>query len=215
VRDDRSRIGADLADAAAWEQRDPQFRKQVYMVDGEDGKKVGRAHPFSAGERNRFFINRGGQYTDVGGISGIDSPADSRAFVYLDYDRDGDHDLVLVNANSPSVQFFQTDVPRPGKFVALRLRGKGEGFSNRSAIGAKVRARLPDGRLLYRELHAGEGFGSQNSKTILLGIGDQEKLRSLEIEWPTGLRTAVAEEVQAGMLVEWTESEKPVLTKYR
>ena len=59
----------------------------------------------SGHERDHLFLSRGGvEFTDIAGISGLDDPADGRAFGLIDYDRDGWLDLFVVNS------YAQTDI---------------------------------------------------------------------------------------------------------
>jgi len=152
----------------------------------------------SGHERNVLFLSRDGrQFEDVSAISGVNDPADGRAVGLLDYDRDGWQDLVVVNANAPSVQLFRNEIGdlsgRRGeaKVVALRLVGGNRqsvslpSLSNRDAIGARIEVDLGDSTLV-RVLRAGEGFASQNSDTLLIGVGDASEVDSIRVHWPSG-----------------------------
>jgi hypothetical protein len=83
----------------------------------------------SGHERNRLFLNRGGEeFLDASGVSGLDDPADGRAFATLDYDRDGWLDIALVNSNAPWVELFRNQMgchpgAGPGRTLALRFVG--------------------------------------------------------------------------------------------
>ncbi len=164
---------------------------------------------FSGHERNHVFLNqRGEDYVEVSGISGLDHPGDSRAFAVLDYDRDGWQDMAVVNANAPLFQLFRNQIGErddPGGMVAVRFEG-GNRFaaptsrwSARDAYGARAVLEV-QGRELLREYRAGEGLGAQNSATLHVGIGNADEVTRLEVRWPSGHRsdtTAVA----AGTLV--------------
>jgi len=222
VRNDRQNLGDDLVDSEAWNQRNEQFARSYYVVtDEETGKPVARVHPFSAGERNRFFANVAGQYVDLTPLSGLDSKADSRSFVYLDFDRDGDHDIALANANSPSLELWRTQVAEPGNFVAVSLEGgampdDAKGWSNRSAVGALVTVTTPSGLRLVKELHCGEGFGSQNSRTLIFGLGKDVNAESVQVVWPSGRRSEWPEPLTAGQHLHFHErGERPRSANYQ
>ena len=51
-----------------------------------------------------------------------------------------------------------------------------------------------------REHRCGEGFASQNSRTLLIGIGEHEVAEQIRIRWPSGRSTELGE-VAAGSLV--------------
>ena len=72
----------------------------------------------AASETNSVFINDAGRaFSDLSGVSGMDSIADGRGFAYLDYDRDGWVDVALVNSNAPQLELFRN---RMGELWALR-----------------------------------------------------------------------------------------------
>ena len=153
----------------------------------------------SGNERDHLFLNRRGEeFSDIAGVSGLDDPADGRAFGLLDYDRDGWQDMALVNSNAPWLELFRNRIGchpatkvRGGGFVAVRLVGgnraaaESSKWSNRDGIGAKVMVDLED-MSLVREQKAGEGFASQNSATLFIGIGDRKSAASVSVRWPTG-----------------------------
>ena len=193
MRSDEEALGDKIAKSKAWDRRDPLFRKVLHIIDGPDGQKVGRAHPFSAHERNAFFMNGGfgKSFHKLSGLSGADSPLDSRGFALLDFDRDGDQDMALINANAPSFQLYRTEVPTKGNFIAFQLTGgagdgRGGRLSNRDAIGARLQVRTGRGRVLMRALSAGEGYGIQNSKTLIVGLGEEESVSEITVFWPGG-----------------------------
>ena len=67
-------------------------------AEGSETKWTAYSH--SGNERNQAFLNLGnGSFADVSGISGADSIADGRSFVFWDPDRDGRLDLLLCNSS--------------------------------------------------------------------------------------------------------------------
>ncbi len=149
----------------------------------------------SGHERNHLFINNDkGEFHDASLLSGVDSLADSRANAFLDLNHDGWQDIAMVNANDPFLQLFENQFgqlkdPQNG-FVAIRLIGgnsspeSSEEWSSRDAIGAVVTLNCGE-KTLVRELRAGEGFASQNSKTLLIGLGTESQAE-LTVRWPSG-----------------------------
>ena len=171
------------------------------LVNGAEQLK---GSSLSGNERDHLFLSNFAserQFTEVSGISGLDHPADGRAFAYLDYDHDGYQDLVVVSANAPWVTFYRNrmgDLASRGKgerggFVALRLVGgnrtaaSSDTWSNRDGYGAVVTAELAEGLTLMREHRAGEGFSAQNSATVTIGIGAHPQVERLRVTWPSGV----------------------------
>jgi thiol-disulfide isomerase/thioredoxin len=164
---------------------------------------------FSGSERNHLFLNVGGErFEDVSALSGLDSEADGRSFALLDFDRDGYQDVVLVNANAPTLELFQNRAGRVAggnRMVALRFEGANDraepspGRSNRDGYGVQVEADL-GAFTLVREHRAGEGFAAQNSATMVLGIGARDRIEKLVVRWPSGTVQELVD-VPAGRLL--------------
>jgi len=167
---------------------------------------------FSGHERNHLFLNTGDNFVDAAAEAGLDSEADARAWVRLDFDRDGMPDIITVNANIPETQIYRNGIvdalgaDAVGNYVAVALAGgnrtsqPSKEWSNRDAVGSVLRLTLDDGRELIRELAMGEGFAAQNSETLLVGIGQAQRVTALAVQWPSGKRSEIAD-VAAGQLV--------------
>lgn len=184
---------------------------------GEDGKK--RLHSFSGNERNKLFLNTTADFADLSTLSGLDSPADGRAFAYWDFDRDGWTDVAVVNANNPLLNVYRNRIGEfrsDGSVVAIRFVGgnfdnrPSSEFSNRDGIGSKVLIEFGDGKRLYREYKCGEGFAAQNSATMLIGIDNATSVAKLTVDWPSGKSQSI-EDVKEGMLL--TAFENPAESK--
>lgn len=152
----------------------------------------------SGKERNRLFLNLGGrQFADLAFLSGMDHPGDGRSVVQFDYDRDGLPDIATISTNAPKLALFRNELGDgfPGiagrGFVALRFEGgnrgdaRGGGWSNRDGYGARVRIEA-GGRTFIAEHRCGEGFSAQNSRTMLVGLGDAESIDRITVLWPSG-----------------------------
>ena len=168
----------------------------------------------SGHERNRLFLGASdGQFDNASGISGLDTAADSRAWVMLDYDRDGWLDVALVNSNAPLLNLFHNDlgdVPdaqvTQGQMIALRFVGSNhsphpsETSSTRDGYGTRVNVVL-GARTLLREHRCGEGFASQKQ----LDNADRDWFPtnvadSVEVRWPTG-KTQQISNIPVGTLL--------------
>lgn len=192
----------------------------------DDQKEISNiTHSFSGKERNRLFLNNHAeQFLDLSGLSGLDSPADGRVFVRLDYDRDGWTDFAVVNSSRPFLQLYRNQLGEaqsgasetgpattnsPNKVIAVRFIGGNASaspsttLSNRDGWGAKVLVTVGDKdhqRTLLREHLCGEGMAGQNSSTMLIGIGAASRAEQIEIRWPSGKKQTVPD-VKAGSLV--------------
>ncbi|MCB1127701.1 MAG: CRTAC1 family protein, partial [Verrucomicrobiae bacterium] len=166
-------------------------------------------HSLHDRERNRLFANLGGRsFVDASGIAGLDNPADSRGFAVLDYDRDGWLDLALVNGNQPLFNLYHNEMRAAGVsggVIAVRFVGGNDTaapskeYACRDGYGARVTVDLGDEQV-GREHRCGEGWSSQHSPTMVVGIGDHRKAASVTVRWPSGL-TARTGEIPEGTLL--------------
>ena len=141
-------------------------------------------------ERNVLLRNDGhGGFDEVSGASGLGVDQDGRAFGVLDYDADGDTDVVLMAPrSSPQLRLFRNDFATGHAAIALRLTGT---KSNRDAVGARVTVETDRGRIT-RVVNAGSGFLSQHSKELRFGLGRSRRIVKVTIAWPSGLVQNVA-----------------------
>jgi Tfp pilus assembly protein PilF/peroxiredoxin len=159
-------------------------------------------------QRNVFLRNDGlGGFDDVSGAVGLDLDQDGRSFAVLDFDHDGDPDLVVMAARqAPQLRVFRNDFAPRGASLAVRLVGIA---SNRDAIGARVSVET-DRLHRTKIVQAGSGFLSQHSKELLFGLGPSQRILKLTIDWPSGQTQVFTDVPLTGRLhiVEGGEIEK-------
>jgi Tfp pilus assembly protein PilF/peroxiredoxin len=145
-----------------------------------------------AGHHRNVFLRSDGQggFDDVSGALGLDLEQDGRAFSVLDFDGDGDPDLVLLAPRAaPQLRVFRNDFPERGATLAVRLTGT---TSNRDAIGARVTVET-DRLHRVKEVQAGSGFLSQHSMELLFSLGASQRVVRLTVDWPSGQRQTFAD----------------------
>jgi hypothetical protein len=185
----------------------PQIDARLSGVERQGDKVL--VHSLNGNERNHYFANRSGRtFVDISGISGLDNPADSRGFAVFDYDRDGWQDVALVNANQPLFNLYHNEMPAAGvsggmiaiRFVGgNRTPGPSSEFTCRDGYGARVKVDLSDTKLI-REHRCGDGWSTQNSATMIVGIGSHTNITSITVQWPSG-KTATARGIPEGTLL--------------
>jgi Tfp pilus assembly protein PilF/peroxiredoxin len=163
-------------------------------------------------QRNVFLRNDGrGGFDDVSGSVGLDLDQDGRSFAVLDFDGDGDPDLVAMAArSSPQLRVFRNDLDGGNASVAVRLVG---GKSNRDAVGAVVTVETDVVRRT-KLVQAGSGFISQHSKELLFGLGKSKRIVKLTIRWPSGL-TQTLSDLPLGHRIRVDEGGKPRTEPFR
>jgi hypothetical protein len=138
-----------------------------------------------------------GTFEEVGEEAGVRVPRGIGGAV-VDYDRDGDQDLVVgsernrwetsIDGPMPEadyVRVFRNEVGQDRNRVMLHLEGSGEGGASRSAIGARVEVRVGD-RLIAREVMAGEGHDSyQHDPLMIVGLGEACRADEVSVRWPS------------------------------
>jgi len=111
--------------------------------------------------------------------------------VAADFDRDGDLDVVIGSSTareSPwetnETHIYRNEVGNKSNAARITLIGKGEGFANRSAIGARVKITTGD-RTQTEWIDGGYGhFGLQSELALTVGLGEACSIDTLEIRWP-------------------------------
>ena len=136
----------------------------------------------NAYEPNVFYVRRGSAFYDFSGISGLDFHEDSRAFAAVDFDGDGNLDLILKSRLGPQIRAFRNECGTGRKVLAIHLRGT---RSNRDAIGAVVEVKCGEFRN-WQFVRAGSGYISQHTKTLHFGLQDNLTAEIVRINWPSG-----------------------------
>ena len=141
----------------------------------------------SGHERNKIWINNGnGRFEEVGYAVGGKQVYDSRAVAVADLWNRGVLDIIVANQNGPAL-VYKNSVSPGRHWIEFHLTGV---ESNRSAIGA-------EGTLYWKHniqkqlITAGNGFCSENERRLFFGLGENTKVDSLVIQWPSGIRQVI------------------------
>jgi hypothetical protein len=140
-----------------------------------------------ADDRTVLWQNNGGVYTDISEAAGITDRLQGRGLVHLDFDRDGDLDIVIVNHMDRPI-LYRNDGGNANDALRVELEGV---QSNRDGIGAMITVvpdlSMPDRRLVW-EVDGGSGFLGQNEHTAHFGLGQAGGTAGLiTVEWPSGV----------------------------
>jgi len=130
---------------------------------------------------DKLFLGDGaGGFAD-GSDPPVNNDGSGWGAAWADYNGDGDTDVYLTTGDENYL--FDNQVAESNHWLTVRLKGT---VSNRSAIGARVRA-VVGGVPQTREVTSGSGNYSQNSLDVEFGLGASTTVDSLCVRWPSGL----------------------------
>ncbi len=113
----------------------------------------------------------------------------SRTSALLDLDDDGDLDIVTGDFNSEAqVLISNLAEKKPIHWLKVKLRGT---QSNRDGLGARVRVKA-GGQTWTQWNDGSSGYLSHSVMPLYFGLGDAEKVDSVEVTWPSGKTQTVA-----------------------
>jgi hypothetical protein len=119
--------------------------------------------------------------------SAFAAPMVARGAAYLDYDSDGDLDLVLVGLGEP-VRFLRNDQQTGNSWLHVQLQGPA---GNLAGLGAMVTVRA--GKFVQKQwISPTRSYLSQVEPLAYFGLGKAAMIDEIEIVWPGGQKQVVA-----------------------
>jgi hypothetical protein len=160
---------------------------------------------------NVMFLNRNGKdFVNVTMSGGFGHLQKGHGVSFADLDNDGDLDVyVQMGGAFPGDKFSNALFENPGfgnHWITVKLVGH---QSNRSAIGARVHVRIEENgerRSIYRHVNSGGSFGA-NPLRQTIGLGTANRIRVLEVFWPTTGETQVFRNVPVDRSLRITEGD--------
>jgi hypothetical protein len=159
------------------------FTANGHLEPDIDAAQGGQTHAQSA----QLFWNTG----DASGLWRPAAPGEigedllrplvGRGCAYLDYDGDGDFDLV-VTENGGRARLFRNDNSTGHNWVAVALAGNGAD-TNREAVGAEVTVEA-GGRTQRRYVTTARGYLSQSDLVTTFGLGPATAVEKVTVRWP-------------------------------
>ena len=182
-----------LAFGAFFFDADLDGRFDIFVANGhvEDAIAAVQQEVSYAQPPHLFQNVGGGRFRPIDAGAGPDfaRPMVARGAAHLDFDADGDSDVVVTTSGGPA-RLLRNDTTGGGKAVRVRLEGKAP---NRDALGARVTlvstgaaAAGPETSVTL-ERRAASSYLSQSEAPLAFGLADRRPVR-LEVVWPDGTR---------------------------
>ena len=168
----------------------------VVQTNGADYPMI-QANSYFATDPNRFWKNEAGTFVERSDALGISDTRRGKGLVTLDFDRDGDLDVFVVN-NSDTPSLFRNDGAH-GDWLRVRVLGPG----GRDATGARVTIRkaatLPP-RVAF--VGVGTHFLGQSESIVHFGLGAQTgPVAEVEVHWADSGKTKVLTDVEKNQVL--------------
>lgn len=119
------------------------------------------------------------------------SPTNS--YVYIDYDLDGDLDIVTAPKIGPLLIYNNQLSDKES--ITFELNDE---KANSQGISSRVIIEYGNGLNQMREIQSGGGFRSSDGYTLHFGLGDHTSIQKVKIIWSTGEETVVNQELKSG-----------------
>jgi enediyne biosynthesis protein E4 len=171
----------------------------IFLVNGHVYPEVEKLTT-EAGYAQRKVLYRNlqnGRFEDVSERVGgpVIQPSSARGCAFGDYDNDGDIDI-LINPVNAIPELLRCDSSNQNNWITIKAIAV---KSNRSGIGARIRCVTEDGTQID-EVRSGGSYYSQNDLRVHFGLGKRDKVKTLEIRWPSG-QVDTASDVSANQFV--------------
>ncbi len=146
---------------------------------------------------NNFFKNNGDlTFSEMAAKVGVNHKGYSTGAAYADFDNDGDLDLIVNNIDDPASLYKNTTMDQGGRhYLQLQLAHNQSTPPN----GTKITLESASG-LQYQEMSYTRGFQSSVDGIIHFGLGSDDAIKKLTIEWPDG-KTQVLQNVSVDQLL--------------
>lgn len=156
---------------------------------------------------SRFWLQTSSGFTDQSAACGFDQPYDGNSLISMDYDRDGDQDLLetirLDPSNPSGLKLWENQViDGSSHFLTVKPRMLG---TNQYAIGSTVKIKVGEVSMM-RPITAGTSFYGQEPAEAHFGLGTATNVDEVQIIWPDNTISTYVD-VQADQFLTLTDEQ--------
>jgi len=134
----------------------------------------------------------------------LGKPLVGRGASFADIDGDGDLDVIITQAAGRPL-LLRNDQRTSHHWIRVKVIGMGK---NRDAIGAWVGMEA-GGVLRRRQVMPTRSYLSQSELPLTFGLGDADRVDSIEVTWPDGTRRRIAVDAVDRLIVVGESSAEP------
>jgi len=145
---------------------------------------------------NVYMHNEQGRFVQKQFSAGLTNDFNLFSFVLIDYDHDGDLDIIGNGSEGPP-QVYENQLTMTNNSIAFTISSK---KGNTQNLNARLIIRAEDGSAQIREIKAGGGYLSVDAPQVFFGLGNNTRVESVEIQWPGGQKTQIKGPFEAGAL---------------
>ncbi|MBT8143357.1 MAG: CRTAC1 family protein, partial [Gammaproteobacteria bacterium] len=137
--------------------------------------------------------NRGdARFDDITSGSGLEHSGQGRALLVLDYDRDGDMDIIILS-NQASLQLFRNDLidgstPRDANWLQVRIDTRANPRLAAHGAGVLITVDTARGRQI-KQMTTGGSYLGQSELIAHFGLGSARGVRRVTVDWGNGKKT--------------------------
>ncbi|MDQ3232642.1 MAG: CRTAC1 family protein, partial [Pseudobdellovibrionaceae bacterium] len=145
---------------------------------------------------NVYMHNEQGHFVQKQFSAGLTNDFNLFSFVLIDYDHDGDLDIIGNGSEGPP-QVYENQSTSAHHSIALALHSKSGNTAN---LNARVIVHPMRGPAQIREIKSGGGYQSFDAPLVYFGLGKDTEVAKVEIQWPNGSKQDIQGPLKADAL---------------